>query len=302
MLVACCDQNLGISTSRCSNTTLPFSLPMTAALVSHSTASNGSIPSRVNVLGNSRPGTVTTSAAPVDGPRTLSTDRADCIPFLLVPARTLPRVGARQSLCVHPPHRATEVCSQRCACDAIPPRAGAVPRSARLGATIDRCGRRDPSCGRPSLVVTQGPSLREAGRSRVGRTSALRRATMLPSQGVVNGNLHHILCVPLHPIPNIQASDQILRKAFQQRHLQPRAHQSEGWQTICAWANFDTPHQTAGQARRLQPGPGMTVARLRSAFHLRQGYGGQSRRSKPCYLLSPLARVSALSANEAAST
>ncbi len=30
MLVACCDQNLGISTSRCSKTTSPFSLPMTA--------------------------------------------------------------------------------------------------------------------------------------------------------------------------------------------------------------------------------------------------------------------------------
>src|SRR5262245_11925679 len=31
MLVACCDHDLGISTSRCSNTTSPFSLPITAA-------------------------------------------------------------------------------------------------------------------------------------------------------------------------------------------------------------------------------------------------------------------------------
>ena len=30
MLVACCDQKRGISTSRCSKTTWPFSLPMTA--------------------------------------------------------------------------------------------------------------------------------------------------------------------------------------------------------------------------------------------------------------------------------
>src|SRR5690349_8698725 len=37
MLVACCDQDLGISTPRCSNTTLPFSLPMMASRNSHST-------------------------------------------------------------------------------------------------------------------------------------------------------------------------------------------------------------------------------------------------------------------------
>ena len=47
MLVACCDQNFGISTSRCSNTTFPFSLPITAERTSHSISSNGSIPSRV---------------------------------------------------------------------------------------------------------------------------------------------------------------------------------------------------------------------------------------------------------------
>src|ERR1043165_5174881 len=41
MLVACCDQDRGISTSRCSKTTLPFSLPITAERVSHSTSSNG---------------------------------------------------------------------------------------------------------------------------------------------------------------------------------------------------------------------------------------------------------------------
>ncbi len=47
MLVACCDQNFGNSTSRCSKTTSPFSLPMTADLSSHSTSSKGSTPSRV---------------------------------------------------------------------------------------------------------------------------------------------------------------------------------------------------------------------------------------------------------------
>ena len=149
MLVACCDQDFGISTSRCSNTTWPFSLPMTAERVSHSTASNGSIPSRVKNLGNSKPGTVTASAAPVDWPRTLSTDCADCIPFLLMPARTLPRVGARRCLCVtdwpEPPKTAASHDVRR-----QPDARRGVPRAARLGAAIDRCGRRDPSCGEPS--------------------------------------------------------------------------------------------------------------------------------------------------------
>ena len=36
MLVACCDQAFGISTPRCSKTTVPFSLPMTASRNSHS--------------------------------------------------------------------------------------------------------------------------------------------------------------------------------------------------------------------------------------------------------------------------
>src|SRR5688572_28368829 len=56
MLVACCDQDFGISTSRCSNTTLPFSLPMTAERISHSTSSNGSTPGSVKYRGNSSPG------------------------------------------------------------------------------------------------------------------------------------------------------------------------------------------------------------------------------------------------------
>ena len=55
MLVACCDQKRGISTSRCSKTTCPFSLPMTADLTSHSTSSNGSIPSWLKNLTKSRP-------------------------------------------------------------------------------------------------------------------------------------------------------------------------------------------------------------------------------------------------------
>ena len=63
MLVACCDQNLGISTSRCSKTTLPFSLPMTAERTSHSISSNGSIPSRVKNRSYSRPGAVGATGA-----------------------------------------------------------------------------------------------------------------------------------------------------------------------------------------------------------------------------------------------
>ena len=43
-LVAVCDQNFGTSTSFCSKTTAPFSLPMTALRSSHSTSSNGSTP------------------------------------------------------------------------------------------------------------------------------------------------------------------------------------------------------------------------------------------------------------------
>ena len=57
MLVACCDQKRGISTSRCSNTTSPRSLPMSAARRSHSTSSNGSTPASVKKRGNARPGT-----------------------------------------------------------------------------------------------------------------------------------------------------------------------------------------------------------------------------------------------------
>src|SRR6185436_16044101 len=56
MLVACCDQKPGISTSRCSKTTSPRSLPMTAARRSHSTSSNGSTPASVKNRGNTRPG------------------------------------------------------------------------------------------------------------------------------------------------------------------------------------------------------------------------------------------------------
>src|SRR6266852_579765 len=56
MLVACCDQDFGISTSRCSNTTSPRSLPITAVRDSHSTSSNGSTPASVKKRGNVRPG------------------------------------------------------------------------------------------------------------------------------------------------------------------------------------------------------------------------------------------------------
>ena len=55
MLVACCDQDFGISTSRCSKTTSPRSLPMTAERSSHSISSNGSTPGSVKKRGNSSP-------------------------------------------------------------------------------------------------------------------------------------------------------------------------------------------------------------------------------------------------------
>src|ERR671912_1356139 len=56
MLVACCDQDFGISTPRCSNTTVPFSLPIMASRNSHSTSSKGSAPAVEKNRGNSRPG------------------------------------------------------------------------------------------------------------------------------------------------------------------------------------------------------------------------------------------------------
>src|SRR5512145_2507342 len=44
MFVACWDHALGISTPRCSKTTVPFSLPIIASRSSHSTWSKGSVP------------------------------------------------------------------------------------------------------------------------------------------------------------------------------------------------------------------------------------------------------------------
>ena len=55
MLVACCDHAFGISTSRCSKTTSPRSLRITAERVSHSISSNGSTSARLNTRGNSSP-------------------------------------------------------------------------------------------------------------------------------------------------------------------------------------------------------------------------------------------------------
>ena len=57
MLVACCDQNFGNSTSRCSKTSSPRSLAMTAERSSQSISSNGSTPSFVKYRSNSRPAT-----------------------------------------------------------------------------------------------------------------------------------------------------------------------------------------------------------------------------------------------------
>src|SRR5499427_20696 len=84
MLVACWDHDFGISTSRCSNTTSPFSLPITAERNSHSTSSNGSTPASVKNRGNVRPGAAAFfarfSASPATGgigtcePPLLSTD------------------------------------------------------------------------------------------------------------------------------------------------------------------------------------------------------------------------------------
>src|SRR6187455_1369166 len=66
MFVACCDQKRGISTSRCSKTTEPFSLPMTADRMSHSISSNGSIPSLAKKRSYSSPGANTGGAGRVE--------------------------------------------------------------------------------------------------------------------------------------------------------------------------------------------------------------------------------------------
>ena len=55
MFVACCDHGFGISTPRCSKTTSPRSLPITADRVSHSISSNGSTPARLKTRGNAMP-------------------------------------------------------------------------------------------------------------------------------------------------------------------------------------------------------------------------------------------------------
>src|SRR5215467_13286434 len=71
IFVACWDQNFGISTSRCSNTTSPPWAPMTAERNSHSTSSNGSTPASVKKRGNVRPDAAVFfarfSASPVTG-------------------------------------------------------------------------------------------------------------------------------------------------------------------------------------------------------------------------------------------
>src|SRR4029453_8275994 len=94
MLVACCDQNRGISTSRCSKTSSPFSLPMTADRISHSTSSNGSMPSRLKKRSYSSPG-APAGAAPgvraIDCGVVISSDPAElwlwpaATPFCIVP-------------------------------------------------------------------------------------------------------------------------------------------------------------------------------------------------------------------------
>ena len=55
MLVACCDHDFGISTSRCSKTTSPRSLPISAPRSSQSISSNGSVPGSVKKRGKARP-------------------------------------------------------------------------------------------------------------------------------------------------------------------------------------------------------------------------------------------------------
>ena len=76
MFVACCDQKDGISTSRCSNTTSPCSLPINATLDSHSISSNGSVPSVVKNRGNSKPGWAGISGVKLAGGSTASVSRA----------------------------------------------------------------------------------------------------------------------------------------------------------------------------------------------------------------------------------
>ena len=84
MLVACCDQNFGTSTSRCSKTTSPFSFAMTADRSSHSTSSNGSTPSFVKYRSNSRP--VTSLDGPNVRAAACSADPTCCVPCIPAPS------------------------------------------------------------------------------------------------------------------------------------------------------------------------------------------------------------------------
>ena len=99
MLVACCDHDFGISTSRCSNTTSPRSLPMTAERSSHSTSSNGSTPASVKNRGNVSPGAAFTFFA---RGLSLSTGIGACdVPLLSTVCWPAPAafMAARSSIC-----------------------------------------------------------------------------------------------------------------------------------------------------------------------------------------------------------
>src|SRR4051812_29745568 len=82
MLVACCDHDFGISTSRCSNTISPRSLPMSAERISHSVSSNGSTPASVKKRGNVRPGAEAAFGAFARGFSASTYAGTDAVPLL----------------------------------------------------------------------------------------------------------------------------------------------------------------------------------------------------------------------------
>ena len=136
-----------------------------------------------------------------------------------MPARTLPRIGARRCLC--PSHWPE---SPRAAHkdDAAPSRMRGMPLRHVLRCSHRPCRRRDPSCGKPSLMVTQGPVAPSgwvlSGRADFGASESHYAPVTRGCQREFPP--HIVRRIPLSP--NIQANTRIRCKAFQHRHLQPR--------------------------------------------------------------------------------
>src|SRR5215831_4128515 len=169
MFVACCDPDFGISTSRCSNTTSPFSLPITAERSSHSISSNGSTPASVKKRGKVRPGA---DAAFFERGFSASADIGTCdVPLLSTDCWPAPAtfMAARSSICPQLPLLRR-----------YPEQGQVLPAS---------CGKRSSGFldfvrgGRSTLIR---PSTRNAGKLSVKGLVARRTANMRPTPPFVN--------------------------------------------------------------------------------------------------------------------